>query len=291
MGSIVHIGSDKTGTTAIQQALAQNRDTLMANGFVYPDVDGRPDHRGLLTNPGLLRVDSPDHTMILSFEGFWPAGPERLERLLSSLPKPLIVLGWARSPQNYVEAAFRQQCKKAVSVRQLRTLLRVANLPPPINPVGRRAVRRFEQMIPWKEQFGDSLCVANYESQASDIVAAFAVAAGISGLKSPHGRPNASPSITALFALALLREHHADVDAFQFLDATAALGETSTGFITSRRVRRWCWEQAQRPCSAVGLRHVWDDGELESTPALLTGAENLLEKVRNGGMVPGLTRE
>src|SRR5215204_5967792 len=36
---ILHIGATKTGTSAIQSAVARNRATLLANGIYYPEYD------------------------------------------------------------------------------------------------------------------------------------------------------------------------------------------------------------------------------------------------------------
>ena len=61
MASVVlHIGSHKTGSTAIQTALAGNRRLLARHGLTYPDLGGSPDaHHGLLAmwNPALARFE------------------------------------------------------------------------------------------------------------------------------------------------------------------------------------------------------------------------------------------
>jgi hypothetical protein len=43
----LHIGTEKTGTTAIQNCLASNRDVLAAAGILYPVSPGRGNHVGL----------------------------------------------------------------------------------------------------------------------------------------------------------------------------------------------------------------------------------------------------
>lgn len=50
---VLHIGYSKTGTTALQRFLAANRETLPAQGTVYPDVRVRG-----------ARLRTPDHNMV-----------------------------------------------------------------------------------------------------------------------------------------------------------------------------------------------------------------------------------
>lgn len=45
--AILHIGTEKTGSTSIQQFLARQRDWLNANGFHYPRAPGTPNHTRL----------------------------------------------------------------------------------------------------------------------------------------------------------------------------------------------------------------------------------------------------
>ena len=44
---VLHIGSDKTGTTSIQQLLRRNRSALLDRGVLYPRSPGRVRHAGL----------------------------------------------------------------------------------------------------------------------------------------------------------------------------------------------------------------------------------------------------
>lgn len=47
MKLILHIGTEKTGSTSIQQALAADREALAARGILYPRLFGRPNHTQL----------------------------------------------------------------------------------------------------------------------------------------------------------------------------------------------------------------------------------------------------
>ena len=56
MKVVVHVGSAKTGSTAIQRSLFHNRETLKEMGYVYPSIASRPDHLALLPRQS---VDPP----------------------------------------------------------------------------------------------------------------------------------------------------------------------------------------------------------------------------------------
>ena len=258
MPTILHIGCDKTGTTAIQRALASRRSQLLDAGFLYPDLDGRPDHQLLLTEPSALHIDDRHTTLLLSFEGFWPAGPEGMELLLDVLPKPISVLAWARSPQRYVDAAFRQQCRLARSPRHLAALLRVVQLPSAINPVANRCIRRYEQLRPWKERFGESLTVFDYEKDSNDIVDAFSRATKLPELEVAVERSNPSPSLVALHALAMARSGGQFVDPNVFLRAAVELGEIARSPMVPEPVRQSCWRRTSDIRRAVGLDQHWE---------------------------------
>lgn len=257
MPTILHIGCDKTGTSAIQAALTSSRALLSASGFNYPDVDGRPDHRSLLSEPHRLEVDEDGATLVLSYEGFWPEGPEALAPLLERLPAPIRVVAWARSPQRYVDAAFRQQCKHAKSPAHLRVLLGAAAMPPAINPLVRRCVRRFEQIRPWNNAFGDSLEVFDYEAESADVVAAFVEHTGLPGLEVGDQRKNARPSVNALHAFALARKEGRSVHAGPFFEQAAALGEVAQGSLVPEPAQRRCWEETAEARRSVGLNQPW----------------------------------
>lgn len=47
MRALIHIGSGKTGTTSVQEALARSSRQLQANGYLYPVIDRTPNHNYL----------------------------------------------------------------------------------------------------------------------------------------------------------------------------------------------------------------------------------------------------
>ncbi len=100
---ILHIGQHKTGTTAIQQTLLNNRALLEARGILYPDIGfiGAGQHKipGALGTAnrqaeaeGYFRALAPlEGTLVLSSENFSRAAPATIARLPS-----LIDLGRGR---------------------------------------------------------------------------------------------------------------------------------------------------------------------------------------------------
>lgn len=47
---VIHVGTHKTGTTALQDAFAANRDMLARHGVIYPRIGRHTGHHGLLTD-------------------------------------------------------------------------------------------------------------------------------------------------------------------------------------------------------------------------------------------------
>lgn len=49
MKAILHIGTEKTGTTSFQSFMHRNRDAVLARGVLYPDRLGGDNHRLIAT--------------------------------------------------------------------------------------------------------------------------------------------------------------------------------------------------------------------------------------------------
>ncbi len=75
---LLHIGRHKCGTTSIQKALLQQRETLARAGFIYPETVGKePGHHALARGIKALSGDQPAH--ILYRMHYWLiAGAEQL---------------------------------------------------------------------------------------------------------------------------------------------------------------------------------------------------------------------
>lgn len=146
---ILHIGTEKTGTTSIQDTLYKNHDALLKDGLLYPKCFGRANHVELtvisqdiskqselyavvgLNNPKLnideyrlaaikrLKqeiVESKAHTVILSNEHLHsrltsPLEIERLKNELSSIFEEIIVVAYFREQLGLALSHFSTKIK------------------------------------------------------------------------------------------------------------------------------------------------------------------------------------
>lgn len=133
----LHVGTGKTGTTAIQYALARAGDHLSAHGYDYPDFSGnlRAAWSGAIT-PGngailfkklwkddvagaaeiLQREGSGSGAMIVSCEGFWQVKKDVLAGFAAAIRAhgfELKTLVCFRPQVDFVIASYLQQVKSA----------------------------------------------------------------------------------------------------------------------------------------------------------------------------------
>lgn len=156
MQILLHIGSPKTGTTALQDRLGLSARRLRAAGILYPAA---PEHgrahtillAGLRRGEDLPRVLRGRHSearllrlrarflatlaaeiarerprkLILSSEAFFcPLGPEALHRLATDLAalgaERITVIAYLRRPSDYFLSSLQQKLKASSQVRQPR---------------------------------------------------------------------------------------------------------------------------------------------------------------------------
>ncbi len=285
--TVLHIGSDKTGSTALQHALAAARPELANRGILYPDLDGRPDHLGY------ARGDRPDwqlgadiDTFIVSSEALWPLGPEHIEAVVAGLPDgPTEVVAYVREPGAYAEAAFVQRCRMCTSERRLRAAVALVRLPPAVNPIARRAVRRFAQLELWAEMVDrgiiDRLVLRPYQPErwpAGDIVGDFWTAIGrddVAPLFADRADrvQNPTPDLLTIHASVLIRASGGPKQQARFLrwvneDArTSASSRTQDGPYLGSPLRAWVRRAALPPLAELHARH----GGLESLLGGMSG--------------------
>lgn len=152
--TVLHIGSDKAGSTALQMWLAANRPALLDLGVWYPDLDGRPDHRGLADGRPVAAGLDPGgaNTVVISSEALWPLPPANIRSIIDRLPSgPVQIVAYVRRPGDFAEAAFLQRCRMSGTEPRLRAMIRLLALPPTINPIAHRTVRRVRQLRRWVE--------------------------------------------------------------------------------------------------------------------------------------------
>lgn len=85
----LHIGTHKTGTTALQQTLAENREQLVQQGFLYPQAGWHQFAQHFLAFEKKGQVNTG---MSAEVEGVWEALREEIEtRCLSQPPRWRII--------------------------------------------------------------------------------------------------------------------------------------------------------------------------------------------------------
>src|SRR3954451_6273317 len=202
MKLILHIGTQKTGTTALQQSLFANRESLAACGFHYAtpphglkdanvvanalNVGENQIVREFLTTQTDLGYRRGAHTLIISSENFYAmsvlAAMQRrevcakamerdhalIDTLRSLIPSgidtPQIVC-YFRRPDRYAESLYSQHVKRGI----------IFDGPfEEFLPIIRPALLYNEYMQAWGEAFGDNSCnVRMYEPVRADVVSDF----------------------------------------------------------------------------------------------------------------------
>lgn len=116
---ILHVGTHKTGTTALQQFFWMNRERLRARGVLYPEGFGT--HHATLAaavgqgNPGPLqgvlesREAAKAPTVLISSENFWRQA-EKLAFVRERARQVTIVL-YLRRQDHYVQSMYQENVK------------------------------------------------------------------------------------------------------------------------------------------------------------------------------------
>ena len=156
---ILHIGQQKTGTTALQLALVADRERLREAGVLYPDVGHlqerrssalRPSHNGLfyglegqdtsrlVATPEAIHAElereieaSAAHTVVLSAERAFQAADHQadvLARLDAIVPGPKQVVAYLRRPDHYVISFHKHDVRMGARIAGLHTPKRMARL-------------------------------------------------------------------------------------------------------------------------------------------------------------------
>jgi hypothetical protein len=202
MKLIVHIGTPKTGTTALQQFLHANRQSLAARGFHYATPPHGLPHsnfvanalnagekrsvRAFLTKHTDIAHRDGAHTLLVSAENFYAmsvlaAMPRRqacataverdhalIETLHSLMPEGIVtaqIVCYFRRPDRYAESLYSQHVKRGISFDGT-----FDEFLPIIKP----ALFYNTCMNLWSDVFGKPDCIVrSYESARTDIVRDF----------------------------------------------------------------------------------------------------------------------
>jgi hypothetical protein len=202
MKFLIHIGTHKTGTTALQQFLHANRKALAACGFHYATPSHGLQHsnfvanalnagerrsvRAFLTKHTEIARRHGAHTVLVSAENFYAMSVlssmqrkqvctnalERdrtlIETLRSLMPHGIAtsqIVCYVRRPDRYAESLYSQHVKRGISF---------GGTFDEFLPIIKPALFYDTCMRLWSDVFGEKNCVVRlYESVAADIVGDF----------------------------------------------------------------------------------------------------------------------
>lgn len=141
MQIILHIGTDKTGSTAIQNTLSQNRPWFLSHSVYIPNTGfGRANGHALLLNkldPAELQslaveLKEAEQTgyraALLSWEGMNKFKPSQIRLLHKALPSfPIRVLVYLREQAEVLQSGHLQWVKMEATARSIRALAQPNN--------------------------------------------------------------------------------------------------------------------------------------------------------------------
>ncbi|WP_226661991.1 hypothetical protein [Microbulbifer aggregans] len=219
----VHIGSDKTGTTAIQAALKNNRKHLKEHGMVYPSLEKEPHQealaRELLTGKKgaawekleAILNQSPDH-LILSSEMFCSISESAVQLFKEWLgDHDVTIVAYLRSADQYLESGVMQRLKASKSDQDFFRLYRkIKWIPALFNPMVYISGLKPRFVFRWARAFGEkNIRVRPYsEAQWKDgnLISDFMATIGLNSiqesLQHSSQKRNVTPNIYAVYAMA-----------------------------------------------------------------------------------------
>ena len=238
---VLHIGTHKTGTTAIQKTLQAHRDACLAQGVLYADTarapwpelpkhtsvfqaaahgDDAAQHR---ERDALAREfdASGAHTLVLSEEGLSEPLPH-LARFFGPWAErfTIRVVCLLRRQDLFVESLYSQFVREAArrEARPLRLFVRARSV---------QARLDYAQWLqPWGDLPGAELVVRDFDAvvRGPGLVAGFLDAAGLRLAPLPEAAANRSPDMRVALALQRLNLARRDVNLPGLLRAAQQLG-------------------------------------------------------------------
>lgn len=132
---LIHIGPPKSGTSAIQYSLQQNRQKLAANGIYYPkhltdvngissgnlssiydvSIKGRSINTAKVSTLLVKCAELNMHTLVLSSEFFF----ERITEIVAVLPQAKFI-AYIRNPLDSFESLYNQSVKRHHKVQPIK---------------------------------------------------------------------------------------------------------------------------------------------------------------------------
>ena len=201
----LHIGRNKTGSTAVQVALSENRERLVDLGFDYPG--NALDHaaivysmskRALEQLPEAAReaniaaaaalrdsIHTHDRDVILSSEGLSNIHPKLIMEWLDGIDATIVV--YIREQVEYLASAYQQAVKGDLETGTFEEY------------AGRFSVDYYEILTRWERFFKRKrMIVRTYDRSrliGGDVVSDFLATIGISDFAAFTGRPDRNPSV------------------------------------------------------------------------------------------------
>lgn len=236
---ILHIGTHKTGTTAIQRALDQQRAECLARGVFYPPTDREPwpdlpKHcsvfaaaaRGNAAESEAERQwllaqfrASGAHTLLISEEGLsepLPHLPEFFAPMAAEFD--IVVVCMLRRPDLFTESLYNQFVREAAR-REGRPVLMFSRAK------GLRERLRYAEILHRWKSLPARVVALDFDATIRDqaLVAAFANAAGLPPLAAVDDRANASADVRLIQLLSRMNRQRLAYDLPRLMQAAAAL--------------------------------------------------------------------
>ncbi|PQO21825.1 hypothetical protein C2I36_16300 [Rhodobacteraceae bacterium WD3A24] len=250
---VIHIGTHKTGTTSIQEALEKNRARLAAGSVWYARTNRDP-HAHLPKHSSLAHAlrentarsaeseislllaefeESGCETLVLSAEGFSELRRESLAPLRELATDFRIdVVCFLRRPDLFAEALWNQFCREGRETRTIRDFVRAK---------GVRARLRYATLLDNWSAFATVRAADFDAARKTGLLRRFGELADIEMPDSTDIHGNPSPSMNCAAALALLNGSGEAYDMKSILDA---FGDDGRRCALGRRLRAEVLEEA-----------------------------------------------
>lgn len=245
---IIHIGTHKTASTALQVLMSRHRKSLAEGGILYPKTDRAPapnktKHATVVNalvagkrdfaeeHARLVREfeASGCHTMILSQERLSapltqaPGLVKRFEIFMNSFDIEVIAV--LRRQDYFVESMWNQGSKTRLVTTPVEKYLTRKNM--------QRHINYLDTLENWK-QVGDVTAIGYEAAKEEGVIATFSKVTGIPLTEAPR-RANISPSMTCAAIMVRLNKAGIETD---WHDIEAALGTEKQRYALGSELRR-----------------------------------------------------
>ncbi|WP_157954076.1 hypothetical protein [Microbulbifer sp. A4B17] len=221
----IHIGSDKTGSTAIQAALSENQAVLRSQGIEYPVLLKQENHHECLFREirsgkkgkcwaELERVISsqPEH-LIISAEALCSLKASEVALFKKWLNhSDTYVIAYIRRADEYLESGTMQRLKSAKSYAAFRWQYLAAKYIPTIfDPYVYHAAFKTLFIKRWKKEYPNNIIVRPYDKSQWDsqnLILDFFSSLGLTktqnSIRASKITRNVTPSIAGIYATSIL---------------------------------------------------------------------------------------